>query len=345
MPLSAIDKKPPPLFRQGPSAHTKLVLFAALALFLMAADTRLKVGAAVRATIATALLPVQRALQWPLSLAEQGRGYTQGVQQAQQTADSARAQLSRQAVLSAEAELLRKENTQLRQLLDLRAALQVRSIPAEALYEAPDLYSRKVFIDRGERHGVRAGAPVVNQNGVLGQVTAVFPLSSVVTLLVDRHGAVPVVNQRTQVRSAVHGTAEGRLELRFMVAAADVQVGDVIVTSGIDAVYPPGLMVGKVASVERRAQAGFARVVVQPAGPIDGVRHMLVLEPMGEQLPPMPADAFASAPVRPAKGAKAAAAAAASAAAPASAAGASPARPGTSAAPRPPANPASGAGR
>lgn len=338
MPLSAIDKKPPPLFRQGPSVHTQLVLFAALALFLMAADTRLRMGATVRATIATALLPVQRALQWPLSLAEQGRGYTQSVQQAQQTADTARTQLSRQAVLNAEAEQLRKENTQLRQLLDLRAALQVRSIPAEALYEAPDLYSRKLFIDRGERHGVRPGAPVVNQNGVLGQVTAVFPLSSVVTLLVDRHGAVPVVNQRTQVRSAVHGTAEGRLELRFMVAAADVQVGDVLVTSGIDAVYPPGLMVGKVASVERRAQAGFARVVVQPAGPIDGVRHMLVLEPMGEQLPPVPPEAFASGPVRPAKADKKAVAASANP-------GASAAAPAARPTPQPQANPASGAGR
>lgn len=290
MPISSIDHKPPPFFRQGPSALTKLVLFSALAVFLMAADTRLRVGPLVRSAIATALLPAQKLLQVPQRMAEDGRGYLAGLQAARQEADAARAQVARQALLAAQLTQAQAENTRLRQLLELRAALQVRSLPAEVLYEAADPYSRKVFIDRGTHHGVKPGSPVVNEQGVLGQVTAAYPLTSVVTLLIDRDAAVPVMNQRTQFRSAAHGgTADGLgIELRFVQAGADVQVGDPVVTSGIDGVYPPGLLVGRVGRVDRRTDAGFARVLVTPAAQVDGVRHMLVLEPMSQQLPPRP---------------------------------------------------------
>jgi rod shape-determining protein MreC len=127
---------------------------------------------------------------------------------------------------------------------------------------------------------------VVNESGVLGQVTRAFPLSSEVTLLADKDAAIPVLNLRTQQRSAAFGGREGGMELRFLPANADVQVGDLLHTSGLDGVYPPGLPVGTVERVERRAEAGFARVAVRLAAQADGVRHVLVLEPMAAQLPP-----------------------------------------------------------
>ena len=81
------------------------------------------------------------------------------------------------------------------------------------------------------------------------------------------------------------------MELRFLSGNADVKAGDVLVTSGIDGVYPPGLPVARVATVDRRADAGFARILLEPSARADGVRHVLVLEPVGEQLPPRPAPA------------------------------------------------------
>ena len=134
------------------------------------------------------------------------------------------------------------------------------------------------------------GAPAINEAGVVGQVTEVYPLSAVVTLLIDRDAAIPVLNNRSQQRGAAFGGAEGgsAMELRFMAGNADVQVGDVMTTSGVDGVYPAGLAVARVSRVDRRSDAGFARIVLTPAAGIDPVRHLLVLAPTGLQMPPRP---------------------------------------------------------
>jgi rod shape-determining protein MreC len=298
MPLGTLDRTPPPFFRQGPSALTKLVFFSALALFLMVADARFRIVDPLRAGLATALLPAQRALAVPVQMWHGGGDYLRGLQAALGGEREARATLARQAERAARAEQLAAENQRLRSLLDLRPALEVRSVAAEVLFEASDPYSRKVFIDRGRTHGIALGSPVINDAGVLGQVTRLYPLNAEVTLLTDRDAAIPVLNTRTQQRSAAFGGAGGGanpgLELRFMAGNADVQVDDLLTTSGIDGVYPPGLAVAKVEAVERRAESGFARILLTPTASPDGVRHVLVLEPLAAQLPPRP-DGAASA--------------------------------------------------
>lgn len=305
MPLGTLDRTPPPFFRQGTPALTKLVLCSALAVFLMAADNRLKLTQPLRAALATVLLPAQRALLAPVNVFYAGLDHLQGLNRALAAEDRVRQQLVSHAERLARGEQLAQENARLRALLDLRPALQVRSVPAEVMYEAADPYSRKVFIDRGATHGVVLGAPVVNESGVLGQVTRVFPLHAMVTLLTDKDAAVPVLNTRSQQRSAAFGGAGGGLlELRFMAGNADVQVGDKLTTSGVDGVYPAGLPVAQVASVDRRVDSGFARVLLAPAAGIDGVRHVLVLEPLSAQLPPIPELPAASAPKTTAKGGK-----------------------------------------
>jgi rod shape-determining protein MreC len=288
MPLGTLDRTPPPFFRQGPSALTKLIFFAALAVFLMVADARFRVVEPLRAALAIVLLPVQRTLAVPIELAEGGAGYLQGLSAAQANERKAREQLVAQAEKVARAELLADENRRLRALLELRPALSVRSQAAEVMYEAADPYSRKVFIDRGQANGIVLGSPVIDEAGVLGQVTRVYALNAEVTLLTDKDAAIPVLNARTQQRSAAFGGGIAGMELRFASANADVQVGDVLQTSGIDGVYPPGLPVAKVTAVERRVESGFARIALAPAAPPDGVRHVLVLEPLSLQLPPRP---------------------------------------------------------
>jgi rod shape-determining protein MreC len=287
MSLGTFDRTPPPFFRQGPSALTKLAFFSALALFLMVADTRFEFAKPLRAAVATALLPVQRMLSVPVQLWQGGADYLRGLSGALASEKAAQARLAEQAEKAARAERLERENARLRALLELRPMLQVRSLAAEVLYEAADPVSRKLFIDRGATHGVVLGAPVIGAEGVLGQVTRVFPLSSQVTLLVDKDAAIPVLNARTQARSAAFGGAGGdAMELRYMAANADVKVGDELMTSGVDGVYPPGLPVARVLAVERRAESGFARILLAPSASADGVRHVLVLEPLAQQLPP-----------------------------------------------------------
>lgn len=295
MPLGTIDRTPPPFFRQGFSARSKLVFFAALAVFLMVADTRFEVIEPARAALATALLPVQRVLAVPVQMWHGGGDYLRGLQQAQAGEREAQERLVALAERAVRAEQLAQENARLRALLDLRPALTVHSLPAEVMFDAADPFSRKVFIDRGTAHGVVPGAPVINEAGVLGQVTQTYALSSEVTLLTDKDAAIPVLNTRTQQRSAAFG-GSGGVELRFVSGNADVQVGDLLHTSGVDGIYPPGLPVARVASVERRAESGFARIAVTPTANPDGVRHVLVLEPLALQLPPRPAAAPAAAP-------------------------------------------------
>jgi rod shape-determining protein MreC len=292
MPLGTLDRTPPPFFRQGPSALTKLAVFSALAIFLMAADSRLKYTQPVRAALATALLPVQRSLLVPVDMVRGGGDYLQGLASAIRGEREARAALVTQAERAARVEQLAQENARLRSLLELRPSLQVKSRAAEVLYEATDPYSRKLFIDTGSTQGVALGSPVINDAGVLGQVTRVYPLSSEVTLLTDKDAAIPVLNTRTQQRSAAFGglagDAEG-MELRFLAGNADVQPGDLLTTSGVDGVYPPGLGVAKVVKVDRKVDTGFARIALQPLARADGVRHVLVLEPAGAQMPARPA--------------------------------------------------------
>jgi rod shape-determining protein MreC len=249
----------------------------------------LKYTQPVRAAIATVLLPIQRVLLVPVELVEGGSDYAQGLTRAIAGERDARAKLVAQAERSARVEQLAAENARLRALLELRPALTVRSRTAEVLYEATDPYSRKLFIDRGSAAGVLPGSPVINDSGVLGQVTRVYPLSSEVTLLADKDAAIPVLNPRTQQRSAAFGAGDGNvMELRFMAGNADVQEGDLLLTSGVDGVYPPGLSVATVTKVDRKVDSGFARISLVANATPDGVRHVLVLDPVGAQMPPRP---------------------------------------------------------
>ena len=174
MALGTLDRTPPPFFRQGPSALTKLGFCSALALFLMVADARFRITQPLRATVATMLHPLQRALLVPVQAFSEGRAYLGGLADAIASEQDARRDLARQSERAMRVDLLQQENNRLRTLLELRPTLAVRSQAAELLYEASDPYSRKVIIDRGVAHNVAPGSPVINQSGVLGQVTRVY---------------------------------------------------------------------------------------------------------------------------------------------------------------------------
>jgi rod shape-determining protein MreC len=306
MALGTLDRTPPPFFRQGPSALTKLCFCSALAVFLMAADARFRLTQPIRATVATMLYPFQRALLVPVEAVGDARVWFDGLASATAGEQAARQALAKQSERAMRVDQLMQENAKLRALLELRPGLAVRSQAAELLYEAADPYSRKVILDRGVAHNVALGSPVINEAGVLGQVTRVYLQSSEVTLLTDRDAAIPVLNTRSGARSAAFGGAlggSGLLEMRFMAGNADVQVGDALTTSGVDGVYPPGLAVATVQTVDRKVDSGFARIALKPAASPDGVRHVLILEPTGVQLPPRP-EVAASEPAPTAKAAK-----------------------------------------
>ncbi len=292
MPLGTLDRTPPPFFKQGPSALSKLIFFSALALFLMVADMRFGVAEPLRTVVSAMIAPARWLALQPVSLAEGASDYFQSLSSAKTEQAATRDKLAGLAVKANQVEELTQENVRLRQLLDLRERLGTQAIAAEILFEAADPYTRKVILNKGLSSNIEAGSPVIDEDGVLGQVTRVHPLISEVTLITDRDQSIPVLNVRTGGRSVAQGDSvahhPGSLELRYMAANADVQVGDLLTTSGVDGVYPPGLPVATVAQVERRTDSAFARIYIQPKAGVSRGRHVMVLKPLGDQLPARP---------------------------------------------------------
>jgi rod shape-determining protein MreC len=183
-------------------------------------------------------------------------------------------------------EQLIEENQRLRSLLEVKQRHGADGVVAEILYDARDPFRRKVIIDKGLQHGVAAGQVVIDDAGVLGQVTRAYPLQAEVTLLSDKDHAIPVQNSRTGLRAVAFGIGPGQMELRFLAPNSDVQNGDVLVTSGLDGVYLPGMPVAKVVRVDRDAAYSFARILCEPAAGIE--RHSFVLVLSRHEAPPPP---------------------------------------------------------
>ena len=300
MTLGTLDRSPPPFFKQGPSALSKLLLYSALSLFLMVADTRFRIIQPVRSALATALYPVQWVALQPVRAVKNGFEYFTSLNQAKNDSEDASKKLALQSLRAGQVEQLLQENGRLRKLLGLREQLATSVMAAEVLYDAADPYTRKVIIDKGLLQGVDLGSPVLDESGVLGQVTRVHPLVSEVTLLTDRDLAIPVLNIRTGARSVAYGdpSAGGSgLELRFMGSNSDVQQGDLLTTSGVDGVYPPGLPVAKISRIERRAESAFAKIYCAPQALVTAARHVMVVKPVSSQIPARPE----TAPEAPAK--------------------------------------------
>lgn len=282
MSLGTLNSGPPPFFKQGPSAFSRLVFFSALAIFLMVADVRLKLTGPIRQVVAVVLTPIEWAVNWPIAQLTGATRNMQDLRVAQSERDVALEQARSSAQQAQRTEQLTMENQRLRALLDLKAAPTSRVIAAEVLHESRDPFSRKFTLDKGSAQGMEAGMPVIDEKGVIGQITRVYVASSEVSAITDRDMAIPVQNMRTGGRSVAYGdpSVPGALELRFTPANADVKEDDVLTTSGLDGVYPAGLMVAKVLRVERRAESAFAKIICTPVSGLDKGRHVLALYPI-----------------------------------------------------------------
>lgn len=281
----------PAFFKQGPRPLTRLVIFAFLSLSLMVGDAYYHVLGRLREQVSIALYPLQWLATTPFSMAQEAGSFLS--RQSDLLAENRRlndAQLSA-AMQAQRLKQLEGENARLRELTEARRGLPRPSQLAEILYNGRDPFSSSLVIDQGARQGVVAGRIVADAAGLVGQVVRVQPLTSEVRLISDRNHMVPVVVERNQLRAVVYGMGRQQpLEVRNMAPNVDVQPGDMLVTSGIDGVYPAGLPVARVSSVDR--QSGFARIFCTPVAAIDQYRFVLILD-AAEALPPYPLDASA----------------------------------------------------
>jgi rod shape-determining protein MreC len=282
---------PPPLFNQGVSARARLAFFSLLAVALIIVDARLKVLETVRLGVGVVMHPVQQALLVPLRAAEAVGGYFTSVGALNREIDQLRRERVELGRALADRSELATENERLRALLGAREQIAAPGLAARVLYESRDRFARKLVLDKGASDGLKPGQPVVDEAGVLGQVTRVFGQSAEVTLLTDKDQSIPVMLARSGLRGVAYGgSAPGTLELRFVPANAEVVAGDVFVTSGLDGLYPGGLPVARVVAVERAAQDQFARITMAPLAGAQNHRHLLVLllDPEARPAPPPP---------------------------------------------------------
>ncbi len=284
-----MEYSPPPLFKQGASARAKVVFFALIACGLLIADSHFRKLGAIRQVVGTALYPLQMVAIAPRDAAYRIGDYFSSLSTLKQQNTELKLEQARNAQRLQQAQHLQAENTQLRKLLNTSEQLPIKAILSEILYDARDAFTRKIVLDRGTSQGVALGQPVIDDVGVVGQVTRVFPFSSEVTLLTDKDQAIPVQVVRSGLRSVAYGGGQsGLLDLRFMAANADIQAGDVLVTSGIDGIYPAGLAVAKVARIENKSSDAFARILCKPAAGIDHNRQLLILLAESKVAPRMP---------------------------------------------------------
>ena len=294
-----MEHQPPPFFNRGPAPLVRLTFFVSLAILLMVLDARFRYAESVRQVVALAAYPIQRVAMAPVDLFLGVANYFSTTTTLREENTALKTKQLRAAPDLLQLEALKEENNQLRRLLEAQERLPRKSVFAEILYAARDPFSRKVVIDKGAQSGIAAGQPVIDDVGVIGQVTRVYLLMSEVTLLSDKDQAIPLQVLRNGLRAVAYGGAEGgMLDLRFMAANADIQNGDTLVTSGIDGTYPPGLPVATVARIERDAAYAFAKITLAPTAGTDRYRQVLVLSNIDKPAPPV-AEPPARKPPRP----------------------------------------------
>ena len=272
------EPDPRPLLLGGPALGLRLIVLALMAAGLMVADHRNHHLAAVRDWVATAAYPFQWAVQAPVqawtamreSLATKTRVEAENVRFA---ADNLVLRLKLMRF-----ESLEQENQRLRAARESSSRVVQRSLVAEIVRVDLDPFRQRVLVNKGARHGVFRGQAALDANGIFGQVTRAGPISSEIILISDPEHALPVQVNRTGARSIALGTGRsGLLSLPYLSQKADVIVGDLLVSSGLGGVYPPGYPVGKVTAVVRDPAQPLLAVEAEPLAALDRDPEVLLV--------------------------------------------------------------------
>lgn len=277
--MAGIDHHPPPFFKRGPAPLALLSLYIGFSLSMLVLDHRFHYLEYLRQGVAVVAQPLQLLAHAPFQAVDNANDYFTSVDTLQrENAKMRRTQLD-SATTVMRTRHLEAENARLRRLLDLKEREGGGGQAARILFAARDPFSRRVIIDRGLQNKIIAGQPVIDDQGIVGQVTRVYPLLSEVTLITDKDQAIPVQVVRNGLRSVVFGLGNGQLELRYMPANADVQNGDMLVTSGLDGIFLPGLPVAKIVHIERDTSYSFARIYCTPVAGVENFGEVIVLNP------------------------------------------------------------------
>ena len=168
--------------------------------------------------------------------------------------------------------------TRLETLLDLKRQVALPVIGARVIAYDPTLWSRSAIINQGKAQGVKEGLPVLAPQGIVGRIVGVYPEYSKVMLIVDRKSSADAMVQRTRIRGMLKGKGGNRCSLEFVPKSADVQVGDLVLASGLVGLYPKGLVFGKVTAANKKNPGVFQEIEVTPNVDSSTLEEVLVVK-------------------------------------------------------------------
>ncbi len=269
-----------PLFVREMGLTTRFGLYLLVCLILMAVDSRYSAMSVVRTGINAVVHPAQQVLVWPFEFLADAGGFFTVHNDLVRERDRLLQERGQLRARLQEYQALKSENDRLHTLAGLPPAPGLHRVQAEIIRADQDPFTRKVIVNRGSLHGVVAGRPVIDELGLIGQVTQVFPASSEVTLLTDHNQSAPVQAKRNGMRILVSGMgSDSLLEVRYLDLHADLKPGDILLTSGLDGIYPAGIPVARVLQIELPRHNPFARAICQPLGGVGQHRHVVILMP------------------------------------------------------------------
>lgn len=280
-----------PLFSEASGGSLRLLVWLALAAALMAVDLRTGALHQLRVHAQSLVAPIESAATAPLRAARWVREAT--AQRSGLVAENANL---REQLLFAQAKLdrlsiVQEQNQRLRALLGARHKLGLRVQLAELVDVDLDPYRHRVRIDQGSDQGVFVGEAVIDAKGLIGQVLDVEPDRATVILLSDPSHAVPVRVQRTGLRVIAYGSGDpARIELPHVPFSADLQVGDLLVTSGVGGRFPPGLPVATIFEVQPDGSAMFAVAEAHPLARVAESAELLLVSDESLSLSPLDED-------------------------------------------------------
>lgn len=170
----------------------------------------------------------------------------------------------------------------LQALVDLKSTYNLQSTAARIIGASGDSWSQTVTLDKGSTSGFAAGMPVCNAGGVIGQIVGVSATTSTVRLITDEQSGVSAMVQSTRAQGMLQGQADGTLRLSYVPSDAEVKTGDIVITSGIGGVFPKGLPLGTVSSVEKDANATYYTIGVRAATAAENNEEVLVITSLSD---------------------------------------------------------------
>jgi rod shape-determining protein MreC len=264
--------------RGGASLSFRFILICIVSFALMFLDHRESHLDTIRQAFSVLIYPIELAVDLPVrswrwmdtAIAERTELLAENHALKREKLDSG-VRLQRLAALEA-------ENRRLRAMLDSSARVADRVLVAEILAVDLDPYRQRFTINRGVTDSVYVGQALLDADGLVGQIMRVEPFTSEAVLISDADHALPVAINRNGLRTIVIGTGDsGRLRMPYLPNSADVEVGDLVISSGLGGVFPSGYPVGYVSQVEYRPGQGFAEIFVEPAAKLDRAREVLLV--------------------------------------------------------------------